>query len=196
MEVDAKKLTIVDDDSPNRCQAVTKQGQCRGVKVEGGNYCMMHGGAKVAEAKQRQGLRNYQLTRFNARLQQLGDSGEIKSLRDEIAILRMLMEERLNQCKDNMDLIYQSGPISDLVLKIERVVTSCHKLELSAGSLLDKQAIMQFGSELITLVSNTVKDEVMLAQLSEAIYATIARTIDPSNVAERPENALSGGVAT
>jgi hypothetical protein len=140
---------------------------------------MMHGGNKGAEAEAKRGLRNYQLTKFNARLQQLGDSGEIKSLRDEIAILRMIMEERLNQCRDTMDLIYQSGPISDLVLKIEKVVTSCHKLELSAGSLLDKQAIMQFGSELISLLSREIKDEVTLSRISEAIYATIARTISP-----------------
>jgi len=157
---------------------------------------MMHGGNKAGEAKVKQSLRNYQLTRFNARLQQLGDSGEIKSLRDEIAILRMLMEERLNQCRDQMDLIYQSGPISDLVLKIEKVVTSCHKLELSTGSLLDKQAIMQFGSEMISLISTHITDEVVLSRISEAIYATIARSINPGDAVEGSEETPGGRVAT
>jgi hypothetical protein len=175
--VKMENITSVEADSPNRCQASSRTSQCKSPKVEGSDYCRMHGGASVEAAQKREGLRNYQLTKFNARLQQLGDSGEIKSLRDEIAILRMIMEERLNQCKDNMDLIYQSGPISDLVLKIERVVTSCHKLELSSGSLLDKQAIMQFGSELISLLSEEVKDETSLARISEKIYATITRTI-------------------
>lgn len=167
----------VEDDSPNRCQAVNKNGQCRQKAVEGGNFCMAHGGSQVATQKRAAGLRNYHLTKFNARLQELGDSGEIKSLRDEIAILRMIMEERLNQCRDNMDLIYQSGPISDLVLKIDKVVTSCHKLELSAGSLLDKTAIMQFGAELVSILGVEVKDEVALARISEKIYDTIARTL-------------------
>jgi len=186
-------IKSVEADSPNRCQAVTPKGQCLGAAAEGSKFCMMHGGNKAGEAKAAAGLRNYRLTRFNARLQQLGDSGEIKSLRDEIAILRMIMEERLNQCRDTMDLIYQSGPISDLVLKIEKVVTSCHKLELSAGSLLDKQAIMQFGSEMISLISATIKDEVQLAQISEAIYATIARTIDPSDSTEGSEESSGVG---
>lgn len=193
-----ENVKSVTDDSPNRCQAVTKAGQCHGEKAPNSNYCMMHGGNKGSEAAARQGLRNYQLTKFNARLQQLGDSGEIKSLRDEIAILRMIMEERLNQCKDTMDLIYQSGPISDLVLKIEKVVSSCHKLELSTGSLLDKQAIMQFGSELISIISHSIKDEVLLAQISEAIYATIARTIAPNegDAATGLEESSSGRAAT
>lgn len=186
-------IKSVEADSPNRCQAVTPKGQCHGAVATGSNFCMMHGGNKAAEAAAKRGLRNYQLTRFNVRLQQLGDSNEIKSLRDEIAILRMIMEERLNQCRDNMDLIYQSGPISDLVLKIEKVVSSCHKLELSAGSLLDKQAIMQFGSEMISLISSNITDEVLLAKISEAIYATIARTIDPT---PGPEESHSIGVTT
>lgn len=186
-------IAKVEADSPNRCQAVTPKGQCHGIAVPGGKNCMMHGGIATLEAEKRRSLRNYQLTKFNARLQQLGDSGEIKSLRDEIAILRMIMEERLNQCKDTMDLIYQSGPISDLVLKIEKVVTSCHKLELSAGSLLDKQAIMQFGSEIISLLSSEIKDEVTLSRISEKIYATIAKSINPT---ENVEESHSDGVAT
>jgi len=189
-------IRLVEADSPNRCQAVTPKGQCNGAAAEGSKFCMMHGGNKAGEAKVKQSLRNYQLTRFNARLQQLGDSGEIKSLRDEIAILRMLMEERLNQCRDQMDLIYQSGPISDLVLKIEKVVTSCHKLELSTGSLLDKQAIMQFGSEMISLISTHITDEVVLSRISEAIYATIARSINPGDAVEGSEETPGGRVAT
>lgn len=172
-----ENIKSVPADSPNRCQAMTLKGQCVGAKAENSDYCMMHGGNLGAEMKARAGLRNYRLTVFKARLDQLGDSTEIKNLRDEIAILRLLMEERLNQCKDNMDLIYQSGPISDLVLKIERVVTSCNKLELSTGGLLDKQAIMQFGSEIISVLSNEIKDEVLLARISERLYDTIARTI-------------------
>lgn len=175
--MDAKAAEKVEPDSPNRCQAIAKHGQCIMHKAPGSEFCLAHGGNKAEGKRQREGLRNYQLTRFNARLQQLGDSSEIKSLRDEVAILRMIMEERLNQCRDNMDLIYQSGPIGDLVLKIEKVVVSCHKLELATGSLLDKQAIMQFGSELISIISKTVTDEAALARISGAIYDTITRTV-------------------
>jgi ribosomal protein L29 len=172
-----ENITRVADDSPDRCQATMKTGQCTGKKIPGSDYCKMHGGAKMEDQQKIAGLRNYQLTKFQARIQQLGDSSEIKSLRDEIAILRMIMEERLNQCKDTMDLIYQSGPISDLVLKIERVVTSCHKLELSSGSLLDKQAIMQFGTELVSLINEEIKDEILVSRISNKIFETISRTI-------------------
>jgi len=166
-----ENIAITDADSPNRCQAVTTKGQCRGVKEPGRETCRMHGGA------QKSGIKNYQLTKFKARLDRIAESPDLKSLRDEVAILRMMLEERLEQCKDSMDLIYSSGPISDLVSKIERTVVSCNKLELVSGALLDKQAIMQFGSELVALLGVEIKDEALLARLSEKIYATISRTL-------------------
>jgi hypothetical protein len=105
-------------------------------------------------------LRNYRLATFHlrARLEQLGVSPGIKSLRDEIAILRALLEQRLEQCKDTTDFILQSGPISDLKLKIEKLVASCHHLEGSMGQLLDKQAILQFASVVIDIISEELKD--------------------------------------
>jgi putative component of toxin-antitoxin plasmid stabilization module len=178
----AEKMQKVKDMAdPRRCQSIIQsQGQCMYFAEEGSKFCIMHGGRHAAANKEREGLRNYRLTKFNARLQQLGDSPDIKSLRDEIAILRIIMEERLNQCADTKDLIYQSGPISDLVMKIDRVVTSCHKLEEKMGALLDKQAIIQFGSELVSLIGDEIKDEEALARIAHRIYEIIATTIGES----------------
>lgn len=166
-------------DHPERCQAVNNKGQCPnlGLRRENGEgrfeYCLAHGGNKQREAAQRAGLRNYRLTKWNARLQQFGDAPEIKSLRDEIGILRLLMEQRLEKCKDAQDLILQSAPISDLVMKIDKVVTSCHKLEGSMGQLLDKQAILQFAQQVIGIVGDEVQDEDQLARIANKIVEAL-----------------------
>ena len=113
----------IEADDPTRCQAVTKNGQCPSAQIEGSEYCMPHGGYAVANRQRAEGLRNYNLTKFFAKQQiaNHADSTHIKSLRDEIGILRVMMEERLNGCKDAHDLLLQSGPIADLVMKINSI---------------------------------------------------------------------------
>lgn len=158
---------------PHRCQSASTQGQCdhKGVILNQeayaagteppnyGTFCMLHGGNKQIESSQANSLRQYRLTRWQSRLQEFSDSSILKSLREEIGILRILLEERLNFCKDTNDLILTSGPISDLVLKIERVVTSCHKLESRMGQHLDKAAVIQLAGRFVQVISSELADQ-------------------------------------
>ena len=114
-------FTMDGEDDPNRCQASTRNMQCTNKAVPGGKYCRCHGGNKEQESMTQESLRNYRLTKWHAKLGRHAESPGIKSLRDEIAILRMLLEERLNICEDANDLILQSHMISDLVVKVENI---------------------------------------------------------------------------
>ena len=153
-----------------------KQSQCRNQALEGSSYCAAHGGNKAVQSAEKASLNNYRLNKFNVRLQQLSTSPGIKSLRDEIAILRIMMEERLNMCNGAVDLMLHSHSISDLVMKIDKVVNSCHKLESNMGALLDKQDIIQFGGELINIIGNHITDEDILTALSNEIISAVARS--------------------
>jgi hypothetical protein len=141
-----------------RCQGMARGDQCWFFAVTGGTNCMMHGGNKQLESQRKASLKNYQLTMFRAKLERHSGSADIKSLRDEIGILRMIMEERLNRCKDETDLILQSGPIADLVVKIDKLVGSCHRLEGSMGELLDKTSVLQFANVIISIIGDEAGD--------------------------------------
>ena len=119
---------ITSDDDPRRCQGITPNGQCINKSVENGSNCLVHGGNKQEERHERQGLNNYRLTKYQAQLKRFSQSPGIKSLRDEVGILRMILEEKLNQINDNVELVMSSSIISDLVIKINTLVVSCHKL--------------------------------------------------------------------
>jgi len=167
---------ITSDDDPERCQAITAYGQCLNKAVPGGKNCLAHGGNKQLEKQRKESLRNYQLGKFQAALEKQATSPNIKCLRDEIAILRILMQEKFNKCNDATDLILQSGPISDLVLKIDKVVTSCHKLEGSMGQLLDKTAILQFANEVIKIIAVELEgEEVKLNKIADQILKIVGR---------------------
>ncbi len=75
-----------------------------------------------------------------------------------------------------MDLILQSQAISAMVMNIERVVSSCHKLEGSMGHLLDKQAILQFAQEVISIITKTLDgDDDRLTIIADEILQTVGR---------------------
>lgn len=165
---------------PNRCQSVNSVGQCLNLAVilPDGSYgtnCLAHNGNMQINRAKVNGLRNYNLSKWQARVEQFGSSSDVKSLRDEIGILRLLMEERLNRCQDAQDLILQSAPIADLVMKIEKVVASCHKLEGSMGQLLDKQAILQFAQQVIAIIGAAlVGQEEKIDQIASEIVKVIS----------------------
>ena len=146
-------------DDPNRCQAVVQgQGQCPNLAVPGTKYCKAHGGARAASRQEEASLKNYRIARasFNQRAAEMANSSGLKSLRDEISLMRVLLEEHLNSCEDTNDLLLQSAIISDLILKIEKLVVSCNKLETSLGETLDKSQILHIAGKWIDSISEAV----------------------------------------
>lgn len=162
---------------PDRCQGIRhNQGQCTNLSAPHSSFCLCHGGNKGAEAVEKRSLSNYRLTKWQARLEEKVGKSELKSLRDEIGILRVLMEETLNKCTTNMDLILQSSKISDLAMKIEKLVASCHKLEGSMGKLMDKSAILQFASEIVEIIGRELQgDETKISAIGEQIFTAVGR---------------------
>lgn len=146
-------------DPRNRCQAVYAQGQCPNKKVEGSDYCEMHGANKQLEAKSKKSIRDYQLSKWRDKLSRFSESANIKSLNEEVGILRMTLETVLNRCENDHDLILQQANISKLVVDIDRVVNSCTKIEQKMGQYIDQKTLFQFASEMIALISDYVKQE-------------------------------------
>jgi len=168
------KWERVDEDDPSRCQhVIPTTGQCRNKAVEGSSYCPAHGGNKAYQAKQKSELRNYRLTQFKARIQELGNSEEILSLKDEVGILRLLIEEKINRCTNTNELLLVSGPLGDLIMKVERVVESCNRLESRLGNFLDRAKILTFAQTIVQIVSQYIQDEEQLDSLSNEILEAL-----------------------
>ena len=166
-------ITRCEPNDPNRCQSMTGKGQCGNLATAGKKGCPLHGGNAGLKESQ---LRNYRLTKFHAQVQRLGDSSEIKSIRDEIGILRMILEERLNACTSEVDLMMESHTIADLVMKIEHLVVSCTKLESSLGQTLDKQTLMTFATQVVGIIAANIEEPDILDIISNGILDLIKET--------------------
>lgn len=156
------------DDPDLRCDFnLTNGSQCGNLAEPSVSRCPMHGANKQLEATERSSLRLYRLAKFQKRADELTDHAKVKGLREEIAILRILLENKFNQCDDEHQLLLSAGPISDMVMKIEKVVSSCHRLENSLGGLLDKTRIKQIANEMLNSVSTRAKEVLSTEDVDE-----------------------------
>lgn len=174
---DPSKYQRVEDDDPKRCQGVTNKGQCQFKATEGAKFCNMHGG--LDSTRERKAIRNFRLTQWQDRINEAADSQEVKSLREEIGIIRLLIEETVNRCKDSTELILYSAKISDLVMKSERLVASCHKLEERTGALLDKTAVLHLATMMVDIVGRNIDDAALLDRISNEFILAVANHQTP-----------------
>jgi len=166
------KFQTVEDDDPRRCQGQHQHGQCRNKSVEGHDRCPLHIGRGLHAEKQKK-VRNYNLAAYQGRLDELTEAPAIMSLREEIAILRMMLERRLNSCKSEVELLGSANAVGDLISKIEKVLTSCHRLELSAGLHLDKPTALAMGTKIMEVIAEFIDDQDKLDQIAEGIINVI-----------------------
>jgi hypothetical protein len=187
-----QKLFRCAEDDPNRCQSNVKTGQCPFLAIEGSQYCRMHSGS-VAKLQEKQ-ANIYRLERFQARINQLAEHPKVKSLREEIGILRMLLESVLAKCNDADDLVMYSNKIMEMVGRVEKLVVSCHRIEQSSGELLDKSAVVNFSVQVVQIIADYVGDVSVIEKISDAIYQRLnnestLRVNDQANqrIAEKTE---------
>ena len=158
-----------------RCHGMSKNGQCPNCKVEGSDYCYLHGANKSLISADKKAVKNYRLQRWKDRVGELASSQGVKSLREEIGILRLMLEEMLNQCETATDLLLFSAKMSDLVMKIERLVTSCDRLENRMGMLLDKTTILNLAETYVQIITVHVTDEEAIEAISKDIEEATLR---------------------
>ena len=160
-----------------RCEGTSQTtGQCPFCKSEGSNYCSRHGGFLVEQKRAKESLRNYRLTKWKARIGDLADSDGIKSLREEIGILRMIVEEMLDKCHDATDLLLYSTRMADLVMKIEKLVVSCDKMEGKMGLLLSRSSVLQLAAEYVEIINKHIGDASIIDVISQEMLTATMRS--------------------
>jgi hypothetical protein len=150
---------IKSPDDPNRCQAVrTTKGQCQNIVVPGSKYCAQHGGYTAEQQRIKESKKMYNVARWQQRIEQFGEHKDFKSLKSEIGVTRLLLEERLNKCTDSTDLIIHSGPILNLTEQLRKLIESCNKIDRTTGQLLDRKTLLGYASTVIDIISEEISD--------------------------------------
>jgi hypothetical protein len=173
-------LTRDELDGPNRCQAVTHRGQCSNRVVEGKSFCVIHNIGCGAERKEeRTRMQNYVIQQWQQELDHFSTNPKLKSLGEEIAILRVLMNNVLLRCHDTTDLILQSSKISDLASRIEKLVVSCDKLDQKLNLTLDKATALSLAQQIVTIITTHVQDSETIDKIGHDIVEVINNLTGP-----------------
>lgn len=182
IEEERSMTKVTESDDPNRCQGIMSTGQCPYKAVPGGTFCMRCGGNKQLDKIERASTEMYQVDIFKARILRNKNHDEVKTLGNEVAILRMMLEGILNSCSNDTDLLLHASKIADLIIKIDKLVVSCHKLERNLGQHLDKSALLQFAAEVVSLIGEKVSNKDEIKAVADGILKIIG-----SNTSEQDE---------
>lgn len=151
--VDIRRELVEKDDDPERCQGHVTNGQCPLRAEPGDKYCHSHNG-RDRETPARN--RKYMLTdsEMARRFVDMDTPEEIYSLREEIALCRMLLEKRLNSIKNEADLIIASPMINQQMLTLEKLVKAFADIEHRLHNQLSKDAIVMLGVKLSNFIAD------------------------------------------
>jgi hypothetical protein len=167
------KLQRCELDDPKRCQGSGKQGQCPYLSMPESKFCQRHDG-RGESAREQAKSNMYRLQVWQERLSEFSEHDKLKSLRDEIGILRLVLEETMNRCRTSSELLTFSSKISDLCLRIEKLVSSCNRLEMKMGMLLDKASALNLAGQIVEIISQHVTDPVVIDAISSGIIDALA----------------------
>lgn len=181
-------FTKAKEGAPNQCQAALKNKQCPFEAIKGFPYCQLHGGTRLEEKAKESRKRIYQISQWQARVNEFADHEEVKSLREEIGITRLLLESMLNICKDQHQLLIYSSKISETVMKLEKLVSSCHRLEQSSGLLLDKSAVLSLAGAMVDIIGKHITDENAMDAISTELMTLIMKSSNLVEKAKELEN--------
>jgi hypothetical protein len=158
-----------------QCEWMTEMGRCARPCIEGSKFCESHSPHK-GELRLNQYLISKKL---------LGDSparhaaaDEVKSLKMEIVLLRTLVERRLNMIETDAELASAMSSLKDTFLAIEKLVSSCHNMEVKLGNLLNKSALVSLAQKIVHIIDQKLADipgrDELVAEIGEDIAKAIA----------------------
>jgi hypothetical protein len=167
---------VTDPADPGRCQAKNSIGQCRGVKLEGSDYCRLHAGPYRPLGK---GIRQYYLVKAEdrTRLAALAEHNDIKSLRDEIGLTRIMIEEIWNSGQSAAERLRNFGAVRLHINDLEKLVKTCNQLEERLGTLLAKPTLLRVGQRICESLVSRLSGLPNYDQLVDVLQADVVSII-------------------
>jgi|WetSurMetagenome_2_1015567.scaffolds.fasta_scaffold09775_7 hypothetical protein len=150
-------------------------GQCNEEALEGCRYCSLH--TTLDPEKQQKRLYNLLKFKYRTRYEQIGDHEALRSLREEVAIAKMMLEESLNLIQNESEYMARRSELAQQLVTIEKLVSSMLKMETSLGTLISKPTLLKLTSDIVQILITKLQHiegyELLIDEISAAIVKTI-----------------------
>ena len=136
-----------------QCDYIASYGQCTKEAITG-RFCEKHS----------PNSRKTMVHQYRIACDQLGDgparhanADQLKSITGEIIIIRSLLESRINMIQNDAEMVAAMPVIKDYILAVEKLVTSCHTMDVKIGNVLSKTTLLALAREIIHIIENGVR---------------------------------------
>lgn len=153
-----------DLNDPNRCKADASEGQCTFLAVPGEEYCSIHCRSQNLDIEKKN-LYDFQLTQVGHRIKEFKNHPDSKKLTTELGLIRLLLEQTVNQCEKSYDLVVKVPEIMALVEKIRIVQQANIGIEQKLGDLLSIEQVTEISQLLYDVVTKHIKKHMKDAAL-------------------------------
>jgi hypothetical protein len=112
-----------------------------------------------------------------AKLAHFADHEDLKSLRDEIGLVRMMIQATWNSAKTDVEKLQAYSKVNTFCLTLERLVKTCQTLDQSMGHLIAKPALLRLAQSICNIVVTGLEGvpdyearcDVMIPQIIQAV---------------------------
>lgn len=174
---------VTDPADPQRCKFAFAHEQCWYV-AENGDHCEVHNGGKPKDVQEK---RLYRLAEVESRvrLSELADHPGVKNLKEEVGLLRMMIEHKINSAKTESERLANYPSLNTMIMSAARLVKDCHELEQNLGELLSKHAVVRLGQELVNIIIDELKDVEGHEEIIDRILERFLPAIENAQNAEQ-----------
>ena len=160
-------------DHPHRCQAIGGPGgnQCDNLSEPDTIYCLLHSGNIGPQQIVLKDLNLYRIKKYEKRIRDMKESAGARGLEEELAIMRMVLEEVLMKCdgEGEMGLLLYSTKISETIRDIKALVLSVDKLSTKAGLMIGRSQAVILAGKVVEIISKHITDQLMLGKIADEI---------------------------
>jgi hypothetical protein len=157
------------------CLKSGTNGSCPRQAVEGSLFCDRH----TDEGKR---VRNYLIedARLKVEFERLAGA-DLYSIRDEVALLRTMINDRFNMARSEAERIVAYREIGSWLGTLDKLVTSLNKLEKDTDQVLTKETLLSIGLEIVKILDEEIKSLPGHEQVIDAVAVRIVPLIEQAS---------------
>jgi len=159
----------------SNCLHSGPSGSCPRQVVTGSLFCDRH----TDEAER---VRNYLIE--DAKLREGFDRqqrADLYSLREEVTLLRTMINDRLNMAKSDAERIVAYREISTWIGTVDKLVNSVNKLDKETSQVLSKETLMSVAAAIVKVISEEIKKLPGHEQVIDAVATRIVPLIEEAS---------------
>ena len=164
----------------DQCEHTGSRGKCSAPKVEGSDYCAKH-------SNEPDRIKGYRLSspELRERFEHHAGSALLESVRDEIILLRALIEDRLDAAASVAERINAFNTVRPALVDVVKCVETLSKLERQNNIVLGKEALQALNKEIVTILIGELETlpnyESIIDRVASRIASAIAKARNPES---------------